>query len=69
MGQAATNEVSPRAWRDARSVYDMMSAQLMAGQYLDILEQAEALGTVAGHGMGEDWVPQARTQDGPGRCL
>lgn len=46
MGQAATNEVSPRAWRDARSVYDMMSAQLMAGQYLDILEQAEALGTV-----------------------
>ncbi|PID54659.1 MAG: polyprenyl synthetase [Micrococcales bacterium] len=30
----------------ARKVYSTMSTQLMAGQYLDVLEQAEALGSV-----------------------
>lgn len=42
----AADGVPAAAWRAARGVYDLMSAQLMAGQYLDVHEQAEAQGTV-----------------------
>lgn len=46
MGQIAVTGVPLQNWRDARRMYDLMSTQLMAGQYLDVHEQAEALGTV-----------------------
>ncbi|HWB66921.1 MAG TPA: polyprenyl synthetase family protein [Mycobacteriales bacterium] len=44
----ATSGISERAWRSAREVYDTMRVELMAGQYLDVVEQVRGVGSVAG---------------------
>ncbi len=49
----ACSGLDPVALRRGRAVFDRMRTQLMAGQYLDMLEQAQA-------GTGEDPVARAR---------
>jgi len=36
----ATSGLTPQAWQDTKAIYDTMRTELMAGQYLDLLEQS-----------------------------
>lgn len=36
----ATSGLTPHAWQSAKAIYDTMRTELMAGQYLDLLEQS-----------------------------
>ena len=36
----ATSGLAPQAWQSTKAIYDTMRTELMAGQYLDLLEQS-----------------------------